>query len=83
MLEILDKLLRHHVFYFNFTYVESCAITLPHLVLNKVVLLVGKHNWNFSLSRQQLCCLIKKLLLKLDTLFVRDSMLVVTITVVR
>ena len=52
MLEILDKLLRHHVFYFYFTYVESCAITLPHLVLNKVVLLVGKHNWNFSLSRQ-------------------------------
>lgn len=83
ILEVLNELLRHHVLHLDLADVESCAVALPHLMLNEVVLLVCEYDWNFALARQELSCLVQKLLLQLDALFVCDSLLAVTLAVVR
>ena len=52
ILEVLNELLRHYVFHFDFANVERTAISLPHLMLHKIIFLVSKHDGYLSLSCQ-------------------------------
>lgn len=58
--EIVDKLVWHHVLHLHFANVQSRPISLPHLVLHKIVFVVSGDNGNVSLAGQKMECFLEK-----------------------
>lgn len=51
MLEELNELLRHDVGHFHFADIERSSVPLPHHVVHKIAIFVGRHDRDLSLTR--------------------------------
>ena len=73
--KIIDKLLRVDVNDANFANVQSNSVAFPDLVLHETILLIMMHYRDFSLTSNQLCCLIQENLLELHSALICTSLL--------